>query len=423
MEILNYRKDGSKFWNALSLSPVYDRDGKLIRFIGVQNDVTGVKSLQAQYLQAQKMDAIGQLAGGVALDFKNLLSVILGYSDMLLSDKSPAMDPIRQPLLEIESAGQKAAGLTRQLLAFSRKQTLQLKILNLNAVVKEMEQMLHRLIGENIALSTRTAGDLKMVRADCGQVEQVLLNLTVNARDAMPSGGFILIKTENVSTHGTDGVQGLPAGEYVLLSVADTGTGMSEEVKERIFEPFFTTKDTGQGSGLGLATCYGIVAQLGGIIAVESELGLGTTFKLYLPAIEGAVDETLLQTRLDELPKGTETILLVEDERALRVMTSKLLRKLGYTVHEADDGAAAIRLLSDPAKTVQLVLTDVIMPSMGGKELADWIAIYRPAIPVIFTSGYIADPKVRLGIQDAPFLQKPVPPAMLAHKLREVLSQ
>ncbi|MDB6172174.1 MAG: domain S-box protein [Chthoniobacteraceae bacterium] len=421
VELVNYRKDGTKFWNALSISPVHDANGKLVRFIGVQTDVTAVKLLQEQYQQSQKMEAFGQLAGGVAHDFNNLLTVILGYSNMLLTTLS-SESRIFRAIEQIENAGQRAAGLTRQLLAFSRKQTLQPQLLDLDAVVTDVQKMLQRLIGEHIGLQTRSGAGLWTVRADRGQIEQVILNLTVNARDAMPEGGTISIETDNC-TLGADKIDP-PPGDYVVMKLSDTGTGMSDQVKDHLFEPFFTTKEQGKGTGLGLATCYGIIEQSGGHIMVESQLGSGTSFSVYLPRVASTIVPAPQEIRRPELPRGSETILVVEDDAAVREMTTRLLQRLGYNVLEAMHGGDAQELIRNVSTArIDLVLTDVVMPNMGGKALADWLGAEHSEIKVIFTSGYIDDSLLREDLQNVRFLQKPASPAVLATTIRKVLDQ
>ncbi len=345
VEILNYRKDGKAFWNAVSVSPVQDSDGRVTHFVGVQTDVTERKKLEGQFRQSQKMDAIGRLAGGVAHDFNNLLTIISGYSDLLLGNL-PASDPTRGMVREIRQAGERAAGLTRQLLVFSRQQVVEPKVLNLNALVTDTEKMLRRLIGEDLDLRSALDPELGNVKADAGQVEQVIMNLVVNARDAMPTGGKVTIETANVEldddyarTHTE-----VKPGPYVMLAVADTGCGMDEATKARIFEPFFTTKGVGQGTGLGLATVYGIVTQGGGHLAVYSEVGVGTTFKAYFPRVRERVPSGKSFHGVAKPPHGTETVLVAEDEDGVRALTRYVLQSCGYTVLEARDGREAVRV-------------------------------------------------------------------------------
>ncbi len=424
VELLNYRKDGAPFWNELSISPIRDAAGVLTHMVGVLADVTERRNLEEQFRQAQKMEAFGQLAGGVAHDFNNLLTIINGYSELLL-DILPPNDPSRGFAAEIHNAGERSAGLTRQLLAFSRQQILAPRILDLNAVVLETDKMLRRLIGEDILLTTTLASSPWKVLSDPGQVEQVLLNLAVNARDAMPRGGRLTVETQNVDLHGTY-AQTHPdarAGPHVLLSVTDTGTGMPPDVLSRIFEPFFTTKDPGKGTGLGLATVYGIVKQSGGHIAVYSEVGIGTTFKVYLPRAEQAEDQPKPLSKVIAPVRGTETILLVEDEDGVRTLTRRILTGLGYTVLEAADGARALELAAGHGGPIPLLVTDVVMPGAGGRVVAERVAALHPEVRVLFLSGYTDDAIIRHGVlrEGVHFLQKPYSPANLGFKVREVL--
>jgi two-component system cell cycle sensor histidine kinase/response regulator CckA len=382
--------------------------------------------LEEHYRQAQKMEAVGQLAGGIAHDFNNLLTVINGYSELLLLRYLKADHPSRKYLEEIKRAGERAATLTGQLLAFSRKQILQLQIVDLNTVVAEMDKMFRRLISEDIDLDTRLAPDLAPIKADRGQVEQVLLNLVVNARDAMPQGGKLTFETANVrldQDYADEHAEVTP-GEYVLLAVSDTGIGMTEEIKARIFEPFFTTKEEGKGTGLGLATCFGIIKQSKGHIGVYSEPGLGTTFKIYLPCATETTEPIAAREESETLPRGTETILLVEDGEAVRVLAAQLLREQGYTVLEAGNGEEALRLTEAQIEPeIHLLLTDVVMPQMGGKELADRLQAERPNLKVLFTSGYTDDAIVHHGVLEPgiAFLEKPFTASTLLRKVRQTL--
>jgi signal transduction histidine kinase/response regulator RpfG family c-di-GMP phosphodiesterase len=381
--------------------------------------------LEKQLRQAQKVEAIGRLAGGVAHDFNNILTAILGYSDLLLLRARPD-DPHRGSIEEIRNAAQRAAALTRQLLAFSRKQILEPKIVNLNETLNNLDKMLRRMIGEDIDLVTRGAPDLGQVKVDPGQIEQVIINLAVNARDAMPHGGKLMIETANVVLDEISAfrMEDVAPGNYVRIAVTDTGTGMTPEVQARIFEPFFTTKAEGKGTGLGLAMCYGIVKQSGGHISIYSEIGLGTVFKIYLPRIEETVLAEAKPERSGDLPHGKETILLVEDEPGLRKLTKLVLQDLGYTILEAANGREALNIARERnVSDVDLVFTDVVMPQMGGKELADHIHSMRPDAKVLFTSGYTEDAIVDHGVlnNDVAFLHKPYTPNVLARKLREVL--
>jgi signal transduction histidine kinase/response regulator RpfG family c-di-GMP phosphodiesterase len=380
--------------------------------------------LEKQLRQAQKVEAIGRLAGGVAHDFNNILTAILGYSDLLLL-RIKADSPLHGSVEEIRTAAQRAAALTRQLLAFSRKQILEPKVVNLNDILLDLSKMLSRMIGEDIELVTRGAWDLGRAKVDPGQIEQVITNLAINARDAMPHGGKLTIETANVVLDETCALrmEDVAPGKYVSIAVSDTGSGMTPEVQARLFEPFFTTKAEGKGTGLGLAMCYGIVKQSGGHISVYSEPGHGTVFKIYLPRIEEAATVDAKQDPV-ELPQGKETILLVEDEAGLRKLTKLVLQDLGYTILEAANGCEALRIAQEREGTgFDLVFTDVVMPQMGGKELADHLHSMRPDTKVLFTSGYTEDAIVHHGVlnDDVAFLHKPYTPNVLALKLREVL--
>jgi len=380
---------------------------------------------QAQLQQSQKLEAIGQLAGGVAHDFNNLLTAITGYSDLSLRRLNEG-DPIRRNLEEIKKASNRAASLTRQLLAFSRKQILEPKVLDLNAVVKDMYKMLRRLIGEDMDLATNAAQDLGKVKADPGQVEQIIMNLVVNARDAMPRGGKVTIETANVTLDERYAFEHVPVqtGDYVMLAISDTGCGMDKETQSHIFEPFYTTKAASKGTGLGLSTVYGIVKQSGGFIWVYSEVGKGTSFKIYLPLIA--------DVRVQEKPKpqtapadlsGDETILLVEDEEVVRRMARLILESRGYRVLEAVEGQDALRVFCEHAGEIDLMLTDVIMPGMSGRVLAERVAALCPELPVLYMSGYTDDAIVRHGLlgDQLEFIQKPFAPEILSRKVRSVL--
>ncbi len=426
VELLNYRKDGSPFWNSLSISPVRNDRGDLMHFVGVQADVTARRGLEEKVRQSQKMEAIGNLAGGLAHDFNNLLTVINGYSE-LVESQLPDSSPVRGLVREIGQAGERAASLTRQLLAFSRKQVLELKVINLNAVVTNTARMLKRLIGEDIDFNTALDPELGEVEADLGRIEQILINLSVNARDAMPQGGRLTIETRNVelSETYTEAFPELQAGAYVLLAVTDTGTGIDEKTKTHIFEPFFTTKAVGKGTGLGLATVFGIVKQSGGHVAVYSEPGSGATFKVYLPRVDDRVSASKSQAGNRSIPQGNETILLVEDEPALLALSRHILQRQGYTVLEADNGELALRIAEDYPGEIHLLLADVVMPGMSGRQVAERIAAQRPGVKVLFQSGYTDDAVVRHGVLQAEtaFLQKPYTPTALSQKVREVLDK
>jgi signal transduction histidine kinase/response regulator RpfG family c-di-GMP phosphodiesterase len=382
-------------------------------------------ALEEQLRQSQKVEAIGRLAGGVAHDFNNILTAILGYGELMLMKMKPD-DPLRGNTEEIRKAAERAAALTRQLLAFSRKQILEPKVLNLNEVVNELSKMLSRMIDEDIELTIHGAKDLGRVRVDPGQIEQVIINMAVNARDAMPKGGKLTIETGDVvldESYAAEHADVAP-GNYVTISISDTGTGMDAEVRSRLFEPFFTTKEKGKGTGLGLATCYGIVKQSGGHISVYSEPGCGTTFRIYLPQIQEPSSAKAKRGGSNDLPRGTETVLLVEDEPALRKLAALVLQGLGYSVMEASNGREALQVAETlNGRGVDLLLTDVVMPKMGGKELADHIHAAHPDTRILFSSGYTEDAIVHHGVLDdgIAFLHKPYTTDVLARKVREVL--
>jgi PAS domain S-box-containing protein len=401
--------------------PIRGVKGELVGAGAIVLDATAHHELEAQLLQAQKMDAVGRLAGGVAHDFNNLLTVISSYTELAIESLSPG-DPLRTDMKEIRSAADRASRLTRQLLAFSRKQVMQPQVLDLNQVARDMERMLHRLIGEDVVLTLVSSADLGEVRADPGQIEQVIMNLALNARDAMHSGGSVVIRTAD-ATVPADDHGALAPGEYVTVSVSDTGTGIDEETKSHLFEPFFTTKSTGHGTGLGLSTAYGIVKQSGGDIIVQSEVGAGSTFTMYLPRIprSGAVTSRLTPISNGAFG-GSETILLVEDDAALRTMAKRVLVAAGYTVLEARSPTDAIDLSERHQGLLDLLLTDVVMPAMNGRAMAERIGESRPGLRVLFMSGYTDDDVVRRGVvtATAEFLQKPFTPEQLMRRVREV---
>jgi two-component system, cell cycle sensor histidine kinase and response regulator CckA len=385
-----------------------------------------LRKLEAQLLQAQKMEAIGQLAGGVAHDFNNMLTVISSYGEILLTEGR--LEPQDQDLVrEIKRAGERAAALTRQLLIFSRKQVLESKVFDLNALVADTETMLRSLIGEDILLTTDLAPGLGKVKADPGQIEQVIMNLAVNARDAMPQGGKLTIETANVELDETyaEGHLKVKPGRYVMLAISDTGCGMTEEVKAHLFEPFFTTKAAGKGTGLGLATVYGIVKQSDGHVGVYSEEGLGTTIKVYLSPVEEDVAVEEPHSRQETAPVGTETLLLTEDDATVRALAHRILQRQGYTVLQASSAKEAIRLVEDFEGEIHLLVTDVVMPEMGGRQLAERLVITRPGLKVLYVSGYTDDAVIRHGVlqADVAFLQKPYTPVGLASKVRAVLDE
>jgi PAS domain S-box-containing protein len=405
---------------------VRDHAGAPRQIVGLLEDITERHRLEEQLRQSQKMEAIGQLAGGVAHDFNNVLTVIIGYTEMLLTEMS-ADHAMRPMMTEVRQAGQRAAGLTRQLLAFSRKQILEPRVLDLNAVVRSVTRMLERLIGEHIHLKAILDPHLNQVRVDPGQIEQVVVNLAVNARDAMPSGGTLTIETRNaaLSPDYCQSVEGLQPGPFVLLSVTDNGTGMSKEIAGRVFEPFFTTKQPGQGTGLGLSTVYGIVKQSQGHISVYSEPGLGTTFKVYLPATGEHADDPQAIHSEPNHGQSYETILLVEDDDKVRKITQRTLAKLGYQVLEAAGSRAALELAAAHKGTIHLLLTDVVMPDMNGRELAEALATTHPQLPVLYVSGYANAGVVRNGLIDPlhAYLHKPFTPTELARKVRECIDR
>jgi two-component system, cell cycle sensor histidine kinase and response regulator CckA len=391
----------------------------------IARDLTLRKSLEAQIRQAQKMDAIGTLAGGVAHDFNNILTVISGYSEVLLARLAPD-DPLRAPVEQIHKAGARAASLTRQLLVFSRKQVVEPKILDLNAIVKDTEKMLKRLIGEDISLTAVLDPKLGRIKADAGQIDQVLMNLAANARDAMPRGGKLTIETAKVQFDAeyASAHPEVRPGPYILLAVSDDGFGIDSATLSHLFEPFFTTKGLARGTGLGLATVYGIVKESGGHISVYSEVGSGTSFKVYFPRVDEEV--ALTETPKPEAPEtkdGKETVLLVEDEEDVRTFTRHLLHSFGYKVLDASDGVEAMRVSEQHQEPIPLLISDVIMPRMGGRQLAENLKSIRPDLKVLFISGYTDDAIVRHGVlqSDVAFLQKPFTPTALASKVREVL--
>jgi PAS domain S-box-containing protein len=419
-EFVGKRKNGSKI-NLEAASRRHYVNGRAARLTALR-DITEKRSLELQFRQAQKMEAIGRLAGGVAHDFNNLLTVITSYAAMLLED-SPPTDPRRDDLKEIRGAAEAAAKLTSQLLAFSRQQVLAPEVLSVNDVVTGAERMLRRLIGEDIEFTTVLDPDAGRVRADAGQIEQVIMNLAVNARDAMPEGGRLTIETRNVDFSGAP-ADHYPAksGPYVMLAVTDSGLGMDDETKARLFEPFFTTKPPGKGTGLGLATVYGIVKQSEGFVWVYSEPGMGTTFKIYLPHVDQTSGEQVARAPA-EARGGAETILLVEDSLAVRTIARQILTRGGYRVLEAENGEKAIAVVLNHEGPIHLVLTDLVMPDMGGRSLVERLAELRPTMRVVFMSGYTDDVVMQRGAlrRGAVFIQKPFAPDALSRKVREAL--
>jgi PAS domain S-box-containing protein len=418
-------------WFEVEVDPILDAKNRLTGAVNIISDITERKKaekeravLHEQLQQAQKLESIGRLAGGVAHDFNNILSVILGYGDILLG-KLHQQDPMRDEVREIVTAGRRAEALIRQLLAFSRKQTLQPQVLDLNEQVRNLEKMLRRLIGEDIALDLALAEDLPPVLFDPGQLDQVIINLAVNSRDAMPKGGKLLIETSAVELDKAYAAAhtGASPGEYVLLAVTDTGCGMDKETAEKIFEPFFTTKEKGKGTGLGLSTVYGIVKQSGGNIWVYSEPGKGTTFKIYLPQTEEK-QKTREKIVASQEISGGEHILVVEDEESVRNLIKSALTRLGYSVTLAANGGEALLLVEEKGLKPDLVITDVVMPNMGGKELIDRLRRTYPGLGALFMSGYTDNAIVHHGVldQDTPFIQKPFTLQELGRKVHEVLA-
>jgi PAS domain S-box-containing protein len=414
--------DGRTVWVRDYVTVEKDEAGQVVALRGIIVDITERKRLEAQLLQAQKMEAVGRLAGGIAHDFNNLLTVVLGYSQMLMH-RPDLPGQVRELVQAIFEAGERASSLTQQLLAFSRQTIVEPKLIHLDQLIHDMEKMLRRLIGEDIVLATASAGRLPPVRIDPGQMNQIILNLVVNARDAMPQGGRLTLECSvvDLDEHYCRLYPDAQAGRHVCLAVSDTGVGMPPEVQERIFEPFFTTKELGKGTGLGLAVVYGIVRQHGGHIQVYSEVGHGTTFKVYLPVVQETVVTEL--PAVEETPRGSETILLVEDDEAVRGLAQTSLEMYGYRVLWAADAQGALRLAEEHAGTIHLLLTDVVMPGMSGRELVDILRQRQPQLTVLFMSGYTDDAVLRHGLvhADVAFLQKPFTPAGLARKVRDVL--
>jgi PAS domain S-box-containing protein len=419
-----WRSDGSTVWCHLTVGPVLDMEGRPDYYQAVVEDISGRKRLEEQFLQSQKMRAIGQLAGGIAHDFNNLLTTVMGYSE-LIERRMPETDPLRHYVEEIRKAGERASSLTAQLLAFSRKQILKPVPLDLNDAVQRMDRLLRRLIGEDVTLTTRLAPDLGAVRADPGQIEQVVMNLVVNARDAMPQGGRVTVETGNVRLEAdqVERFPGLAQGWYAMLAVIDTGTGMDRSVQSRLFEPFFTTKEKGKGTGLGLSTVYGIVKQSGGAVAVESEPGKGSAFRVYLPRTDARPEPSRADPVAASGARVAETVLVVEDDDGLLALTKRVLEEAGYVVLEARGGADAVEKCGRYRGPIHLVLTDVVMPQMSGLALSQQIESLHPEAKVLYMSGYtdeaIEAPEPKRA--DLRFLQKPFTTATLLQAVRAAI--
>jgi hypothetical protein len=398
--------------------------GRATHIVGVMLDLSDRRRLESQFRHAQKMEAIGRLAGGVAHDFNNLITVMFSFGNFVL-DELREGDPVYEDMQEVLKAAKKAEILTAQLLAFSRRKPISPKVLNINTLVEDMDRMMRRLVGEDVDVATTLRPELWNVRIDPGSLEQVLVNLAVNARDAMPEGGRLTIETDNATLdeqYERDHGMTVPAGDYVMVAVSDDGVGMDEAQQRRIFEPFFTTKDVGKGTGLGLSTCYGIVKQAGGYVWVYSEVGKGTTFKVYLPRVANAVDEVAAPP-LSESLVGTETILVAEDEDQVRKLAVRALTGMGYQTIEASNGSEALLKCETFTEPIDLLLTDVVMPGMGGRQLAETLMALRPGLKVLYMSGYTPNAIVHHGVLEAEthVLQKPFTPMTLARKIRETL--
>jgi two-component system, cell cycle sensor histidine kinase and response regulator CckA len=423
--MINKRKDGTFFTEETTISPVHDENGKIVNFVAVKRDITAQIGLEEQYLQAQKMESVGRLAGGIAHDFNNKLGIILGYAELALQEA--VLQPTRDYLLQIQQATQHSAALTRQLLAFARKQTISPNVLDLNHTVEGMLKMLRRLIGTDINLNWVPGAELWPVHMDPSQIDQIMANLSVNARDAIDGVGNINISTQNLTlkedfcaTH-----PGWLPGDYVVLTFSDNGCGMSKEARDHLFEPFYTTKGLGKGTGLGLATIYGIIKQNRGFISVASELGKGTIFSIYMPRHLGTNGNNQFQVQQESILQGSETILLVEDELPLLNLGKQILEKKGYNVITASAPIDAIRLAEQYCGKIHLLITDVIMPEMNGRQVADRLLTIFPDLKTIFMSGYTAEIIVRQGFvhKGLDFIQKPYSTKVLAAKVREVLDR
>jgi len=429
------RADGEERWIWDRRFPIKDKSGEVYRIAGIAEDITerkraeeALRHSEEQLRKSQRLEAIGRLAGGLAHDFNNMLTAIIGTTELAMLELHRD-HPVRRDLKEIKQTADRAANLTRQLLAFARQQIIAPGILNVNDLLMNLDKMLRRLIGEDIELVIAPSSDIGLVKVEAGQIEQVIVNLAVNARDAMPEGGKLVLQTENVtvdqkiSPHSAE----LSPGDYVLLTVRDNGLGMTEEAKSHLFEPFFTTKEVGKGTGLGLATCYGIIKQNSGHIEVESALGKGSTFRIYLPRIDEMAGATPEHDHAGALPQGNETVLLVEDEPTVREVATRMLREQGYNVLVAANGDEALNLVrSRPGESIDLLVTDVVMPRLSGRAVADQLRATRPEMKVLFISGYSDDTLTRHGASpdtNLNFLQKPFSPSLLAYKIRELLDK
>lgn len=425
-ELINRRKDGTLYFEKMVVTPVTDSTGTITHFVAIKEDISGDKKIEAQFRQAQKMEAVGRLAGGVAHDFNNILTVILGRSSLLLSDSENGRPLSVLSVKEIESAAKRAANLTRQLLAFSRKQVFQTKVTDINEIVRGTDKLIRRLLGEDIEMITLLAEHLRPIKVDTGQIEQVLMNLAVNARDAMPGGGKLIIETSEAVIDEKTAAKypGFVAGEYVKIKVQDSGTGISPEVKAHLFEPFFTTKEKGKGTGLGLATIFGIIKQSSGYIYLDSEAGCGAIFSVYLPiTVEHSQFEH--EAAAEVLPMGTETILLAEDEDLVRGLTSQMLSRQGFRVLEACNGLEALRCAENhKGEPIKLLLSDMVMPYMGGGELAEKFSKLYPEVKFLFTSGYSDQAPIKKWLDKGHrFIQKPFMQAELLQTVRETLDE
>lgn len=425
-EFHNRKKDGTLYWDQSAISPIRDASGAITHFLAVKEDITAQKVLEAQLVQAQKMEAVGRLAGGIAHDFNNMLSVILGYTEAALSELKP-MDPLYKDLEEVRSAARRSAELTRQLLTFSRRQTIAPIVLDLNAQLNGMQGLLRRLIGEDVVIEFDVCPDVWPVKVDPSQIDQIVANLAVNARDAMPNGGQLTIETRNVSLDEAYCQEhaDFPPGDYVMIAVSDTGCGMDSATLAHVFEPFFTTKGEGKGTGLGLATVYGVVKQNRGSVNIYSEPNHGTTFRVYLPRYVGEESATAAAAQETIIGRGHETILLVEDEGMLRSLGKRLLERLGYSVLEAAGPGDAITLCERYPGEIHLLLTDLIMPVMNGKELTERVRALRPAVKVLYMSGYTADIIGHHGMLErgTNFIEKPFTLTKIGIIVRRILDE